>query len=325
MIHVFLQWMLEPDCQSVKQMFICCGTDCLWETAPPFLGGKNGPLRRRDLKLTGPVKHLWLQQLSQHCNRSHTAAKFLLWVIILFTCLVPASGEGWSRTLVKQQTMLSLLCPIFSVEQRWGAPLLRKCPKPSSSSSAVHASNEPSPSSVRRVCVCQQVHSRRISALPATFMEWWFPLQTENVCEEAADCVWCRACVRNVHVCAHARAHIANTAIPFHTCRCLHQRAAALPYATRLVCSTRLLTVERQQLPSGFCVCCSVMKAFLISGLGWSLPGSQLETAEINTCSPAPRSQMMTKPQIQDPLRVSAGSCWHQEVFIPASVTLSGH
>lgn len=26
-------------------------------------------------------------------------------------------------------------------------------------------------SSVRRVCVCQQVHSRRISALPATFME----------------------------------------------------------------------------------------------------------------------------------------------------------
>lgn len=44
------------------------------------------------LKLTAPGKHLWLQQLTQHCNRSHTAAKCLLWVIILFTCLVAASG-----------------------------------------------------------------------------------------------------------------------------------------------------------------------------------------------------------------------------------------
>lgn len=56
-----------------------------------------------------------------------------------------------------------------------------------------------------------------------------------------------------------------------------------------------LLTVESQQLPGGACVCCSVMKAFLISGLGCSLHASQLETAEVNTCCPVPRSRAGTK------------------------------
>lgn len=83
-------------------------------------------------------------------------------------------------------------------------------------------------------------------------------------------------------------------------------------YVIMLVYSIQPLTVERRQLPSDFRVCCSVMKAFLISGLGCSLPGSQLETAEINTHSPVPCSQTMTKPHTQDPLRASVGSCWHQ-------------
>lgn len=87
-------------------------------------------------------------------------------------------------------------------------------------------------------------------------------------------------------------------------------------YVIMLVYSIQPLTVERRQLPSDFRVCCSVMKAFLISGLGCSLPGSQLETAEINTHSPAPRSQAMTKPHTQDPLRAPVGSCWHQFFFV---------
>lgn len=87
-------------------------------------------------------------------------------------------------------------------------------------------------------------------------------------------------------------------------------------YVIMLVYSIQPLTVERRQLPSDFRVCCSVMKAFLISGLGCSLPGSQLETTEINTHSPASRSQTMTKPHTQDPLRASVGSCWHQVFFL---------
>lgn len=220
--------------------------------------------------------------------------------------------------------MLSLLRPSLWEEQRWEPPLLRKRPQPSFSS-PVHASNELSVSILRKACLClsagafasHQRTPRHVYGIVISTVNRKCLAGSGRLCLVRSVCA---ECVR-----AHTHTHIANTAIPFHTCRCSHQRAADFPYATRLVRPARPLTVERQQLPSGFCVCCSVMKAFLISGLGCSLPGTQLETAEINTCSPAPRSQMMTKPHIQDPLRVSAGSCWHREVFIPASGTLSGH
>lgn len=55
-----------------------------------------------------------------------------------------------------------------------------------------------------------------------------------------------------------------------------------------------LLTVESRQLPGGARVCCSVMKAFLISGLGCSVHASRLETAEINTSCPVERSLAVT-------------------------------
>lgn len=73
-----------------------------------------------------------------------------------------------------------------------------------------------------------------------------------------------------------------------------------------------LLTVESQQLPGGARVCCSVMKAFLISGLGCGVHASQLETAEINTCCPVARSLAVTN-LTQDPLRAAVGACWHQD------------
>lgn len=55
-----------------------------------------------------------------------------------------------------------------------------------------------------------------------------------------------------------------------------------------------LLTVESRRLPGGAGVC-SVMKAFLISGLGCSVHASQLETAEINTRCPVAHSPAATR------------------------------
>lgn len=64
-----------------------------------------------------------------------------------------------------------------------------------------------------------------------------------------------------------------------------------------------LLTVESQQLPGGAGVCCSVKKAFLISGLGCSVHASQLETAEMNTWC------RLVRPPAQEPLTAAVGTC----------------
>lgn len=50
------------------------------------------------------------------------------------------------------------------------------------------------------------------------------------------------------------------------------------------------------------------MKTSLFSGLGANQPGSEWETAEINT-------QMMTKAHAQDPLRAFVDTSWHQLGF----------
>lgn len=199
--------MLVPGCQSVKQMFICCR---LWETAPPILSGENGPLRQRNLKQTVPGKHLWLQQLSRRCNRSHTAAKYLLWVICLLTRLVAAS---WGREQNAFQTADKALS-VVSAFLRRAALRTATSEKTSqavllfSSSSTVHASNEPSVSSVKRVCVCQQVHLRRISALlDHVYGIVISPVNRKSLWGKRQIVIWCRACVLNVRVCAHARTH----------------------------------------------------------------------------------------------------------------------
>lgn len=100
----------------------------------------------------------------------------------------------------------------------------------------------------------------------------------EHVWEEGADCV-----------CAYG------------WCLCIHPPLVFGPacwsaWLCNLACVFRpfQLTVDSQQLPGGARVCCSVMKAFLISGLGCSVLASPLETAEINTCCPLACSRPVT-------------------------------
>lgn len=108
----------------------------------------------------------------------------------------------------------------------------------------------------------------------------------EHVCEEEAACVcahsWC-LCVRPNAPPPPSRAHAGV------------QTSMLEPRLCNHACVFRpfLLTVESQQLPGGAGVC-SVMKAFLISGLGCSVHASQLETAEINTHCPVAHSPAVT-------------------------------
>lgn len=116
LIHVFLQWMFEPCCQGEKHVNLLYHWQLLRDASSVKM-----PPRGRDLKPTGPVKHLWLQSFSECGNLNHPAANCLLLVIILFICLVQAAGE-WSRTLVKQQTMLALFSVFTAADPFWERP-----------------------------------------------------------------------------------------------------------------------------------------------------------------------------------------------------------
>lgn len=121
----------------------------------------------------------------------------------------------------------------------------------------------------------------------------------EHVCEEEAACVcahsWC-LCVRPNAPPPPSRAHAGVQTSVLEPCLC-NRACVFRPF---------LLTVESRQLPGGARVC-SVMKAFLISGLGCSAHASQLETAEINTRCPVARSPAVTSLTHTRP---SQGCCW---------------
>lgn len=74
LIHISLSWIFGSCC--LKNMFICCSADSLWEAQPHFLNEE--PQRGRRF-LTRAVKHLWLLPLSGCLSVTPPAANCLYW------------------------------------------------------------------------------------------------------------------------------------------------------------------------------------------------------------------------------------------------------